>query len=256
MSRIAAITGKGGSGKTTVTALLIRHLIRNGLGPVLAVDADPNSCLDIALGVRVEKTLGGIREEARQIVNTTQTTGLSKPELLRMKIQECLVETEKFDFLSMGRSEGPGCYCYANSVLSAAIGELAKTYPWIVIDNEAGLENLSRRIVQEVDWLVMVSEWTAAGLRTAARLKDLASEMKVAHRKLVLIANRVPDSVSLDEIASAAQSLGAAAFARLGIDPKLSRLGETGGSLLQIASSSISVPKIESLFHELTSNPV
>ena len=118
MSYTIAITGKGGVGKTTVAALVVRRLIASGRRPVLAVDADPNTCLDAALGVKAEHTVGGVREEARVIAGEGNTTGVAKQELLRMKIAQSLVESSDFDLIAMGRPEGPGCYCFANNALA------------------------------------------------------------------------------------------------------------------------------------------
>ena len=159
MAWTLAITGKGGVGKTTLAALAVRWLVERGSGPVLAVDADPNTNLDVLLGVRVATAVGSVREEVRQLAQTqpTSTGGMGKQQLLEMKIQESLIESEKFDLLAMGRPEGPGCYCYANNVLGDAIRRLADDYPAMVIDNEAGLENLSRRIVRRpAEWVKAV----------------------------------------------------------------------------------------------------
>lgn len=251
MSRIVAITGKGGCGKTTVSALLIRRLIERKLGPVLAVDADPNSCLDVALGVQVPGTLGGIREQAKQISNSLETTGLSKSELLRMKIEECLVEMAHFDFIAMGRPEGPGCYCYANNVLSGALRGVSAAYPSIVIDNEAGLENLSRRIVQNVDWMILVSEWTAAGLRTVRRLHDLANEMKVGFNKLAFVANRVPESVGRTEVETVAKQIGAAFWVSLPYDPAIASKSERGENLFEVSPDNPVLAGVDGLLSAL-----
>ena len=189
MSVLIALTGKGGVGKTTVSALLTRRLVDRGLTPVLAIDADPNSCLDAALGLTVSGTVGQAREDVRR--DAQDSPGVSKTELLQMKIAESLAESEGFDLIAMGRPEGAGCYCYANNVLKSVITELAGSYPFVVLDNEAGLENLSRRIVRAVDVLALVSDASNAGLRTLRRLYDLAHEMEIQYGKLVLILNRL-----------------------------------------------------------------
>ena len=190
-SFLIAVTGKGGVGKTTVSALLIKRLIENGRGPVLAVDADPNSCLDAALGVTATGTVGRAREQTRKEAAEAAANGISKQQLLEMKIAESLVEAKGFDLIAMGRPEGSGCYCYANSVLKSVIGKIAGEYPYVVLDNEAGLENLSRRIVQKVDMLILVSDASNAGLETLARLHGLAVEMDISYNKLCLIVNRL-----------------------------------------------------------------
>jgi CO dehydrogenase maturation factor len=200
MSWTLAITGKGGVGKTTLAALAVRWLVENHREPVLAVDADPNTCLDALLGVQVSSAVGSVREEVRQIVQAqaTSTGGMGKQRLLEMKIHQSLAEADSFDLIAMGRPEGPGCYCYANNVLGAAIRRLTDSYPSVVIDNEAGLENLSRRIVQRVDQLLFVTDPSARGLTTARRLYDLAGEMGIDAGAESLVINRVWDDKCLD----------------------------------------------------------
>jgi len=191
MPHTIAITGKGGVGKTTVAALTVTRLIARGRSPVLAVDADPNNCLDAALGVRVSSTLGGVREQAREIAGKGPGAGIPKQDLLNLRIAESLVEARHFDLIAMGRPEGPGCYCYANNVLRQALEQMTQQYPHIVIDNEAGLENLSRRIVRRVQLLVMVGDPSKRGIETVGRLYDLAREMEVAYDRLAIVINRL-----------------------------------------------------------------
>ena len=202
MSYIIAVTGKGGVGKTTFSALLIKNLINSGKTPVLAIDADPNSCLDAALGQKVESTIGKAREDVRQ---EGASPSISTKELLQIKLNESLVEANGFDLIAMGRPEGAGCYCYANDVLKSVIGELSGQYPYVVLDNEAGLENLSRRIVQSVDMMVLVSDASNAGLETLKRLYELALEMEIKFGKLTLVINRTRNqnyTAKLEEIKS------------------------------------------------------
>jgi len=200
MGYICAVTGKGGVGKTMVSALLTRQLIKNGREPVLAIDADPNSCLDSALGVKAGNTVGRAREEVRDAAADAAKSGISKQDLLQYKIAESLVEADCFDLIAMGRPEGAGCYCYANNVLKNVIAEIANEYPYVILDNEAGLENLSRRIVLAVDMLVLVSDASNAGLKTLARLHDLALEMGTEYKKLILVINRLRSGALLDSI--------------------------------------------------------
>jgi CO dehydrogenase maturation factor len=191
MNHLIAVAGKGGVGKTTVAALLVIRLLQRGCRPVLAVDADPNTCLDAALGVKVVKTIGGVREDARKFAEGGMVRGMDKRRFLELRIAESLVESDDFDLLAMGRSEGPGCYCYANNVLKAVLNEMIHQYPYVVLDNEAGLENLSRRIVNKVNLLVMVTDPTGRGFETVRRLHALAGEMEIACDNLAIVVNRL-----------------------------------------------------------------
>jgi CO dehydrogenase maturation factor len=185
-----AVTGKGGVGKTTLAALAIRWLVEQSRGPILAVDADPNSCLDAMLGVEVASTVGRVREDAKQLAQAGLAAGVSKEQWLDIKIQESMVEAEAFDMIAMGRPEGPGCYCYANNVLRGVLDRLAGHYRCVVIDNEAGLENLSRRTFQKVDQMVFVTDPSAPGLTTTRRLYDLCREMGVGAGAMGVVVNR------------------------------------------------------------------
>lgn len=191
MSCLIAVSGKGGVGKTTISAIIVKQLIQNSLYPVLAIDADPNSCLDAALGVKAVKTVGSAREEVRDEAQKGLGAGITKQDLLEMKISESLVEADGFDLISMGRPEGAGCYCYANNVLKSVIGQISGEYPYVVLDNEAGLENLSRRIVQKVNILVLVSDPSNSGLETLLRLHALAGEMNIKYDTLLIFINRI-----------------------------------------------------------------
>lgn len=247
MSYIVAVTGKGGVGKTTFTGILISRLIHNGLHPVLAVDADPNSCLDATLGVTVAKTVGGVREEARLIAEQGMASGISKQQLLQLKIAESLVEADDFDLIAMGRPEGPGCYCYSNNVLKEAIAKLSAQYPYVVLDNEAGLENLSRRIVQKVNLLVMVADPSNRGLETLARLYELTKEMKIGYDKLLLVINRLRRE-ELPAKAAELQALTQADYV-LGLPDnlELATLAEEGRSVWELGEDNEIVIKIDEI---------
>jgi len=193
MTKTVAIAGKGGTGKTTITALLIQYLVENRAGTILAIDADPSTNLNLALGVPVYETVGDIREETLQEVQSGSSLGgMSKPDYLDLKIQQSLVEERDFDLLAMGRPEGPGCYCAANNMLRLSIDRLSKSYDYVVIDNEAGLEHLSRRTTRDVDLLLIVSDPTMRGILAAARAAKLIHELKTRVGDIRLIVNRVP----------------------------------------------------------------
>jgi CO dehydrogenase maturation factor len=250
MSYVIGISGKGGVGKTTLSALIVSRLIARKCAPVLAVDADPNSCLDSNLGVCVEKTIGRVREDARKEAAKGLALGMSKQQMLEMKISESLVEADDFDLIAMGRSEGPGCYCYANNVLKQAINTISNAYPYVVLDNEAGMENLSRRIVQEVDLLVMVADPSRRGLDTLKRLHDVTAEMEIKYDKLALVINRM----RRDELPAYAAELQAATGADILIgipdDLALADLGEAGHDLSGMPADNIVVQRIDQLLTE------
>ena len=196
MSYLIALAGKGGTGKTSIAALTVRYLTENRKGPVLAVDADSNSCLNEALGIAVHTTIGRLREESLQAVRSggERPGGMSMEQLFDYQVQQSVIETKGVDLLVMGRPEGPGCYCAANNIIRKYTDKLAETYPYIVIDNEAGMEHLSRRTTHKVDILLMVSDPTVKGLQTARRINELVDELQLEIEKRILIINRVSDS--------------------------------------------------------------
>lgn len=247
MSKVIAIAGKGGVGKTTLAGLLIARLIKRGRTPVLAVDADPNTCLDAVLGVKVEKTVGGVREEARQIAGQGMAAGTSKQQLLEMKIAESLVEAPDFDLIAMGRPEGPGCYCYANNVLKTAMAQIADSYPYVVLDNEAGLENLSRRLVQKVDLMIMVADPSRRGIETLRRLVDLAREMEIDYGKLGLIVNRLRREALPEEAETLREETQADFLLGLPDDAALADFGEDGKRLQDLPDDNPVVQRIDRL---------
>jgi CO dehydrogenase maturation factor len=251
MSHFIAITGKGGVGKTTISALIVNRLIKRGRTPVLAIDADPNTCLDALLGVKVEKTVGRVREEARDIAGKGMAAGASKQELLEMKIAESLVEADNFDLIAMGRSEGPGCYCYANNVLKSVIREISGNYPYIVLDNEAGLENLSRRIVQEVDVLIIASDPSNRGVETVKRLYELSEEMGIRYKKLVLILNRIRNGNMPDSASELKQAIHADILIHLPDNIEIIELSESGKVIAGLKDDNPVVTKIDELLDKL-----
>ena len=182
------MAGKGGTGKTTISALLIKYLVEKGLTPVLAVDADANENLNELLGLSVETSLGDIRERMK----TETPPGMAKRDYMEMYINRAIIEAKGFDLLVMGQPEGPGCYCMANTILAQVIEGLARSYRYLIVDNEAGMEHLSRLNLRKIHTLFVVSDPSIRGIVTAARIADLTKALKVEVRNKVLVVNRVP----------------------------------------------------------------
>jgi CO dehydrogenase maturation factor len=187
---IIAVSGKGGTGKSMVTSLVIRAL-KMCNKDVLAIDADPDSNLPEALGIDVEKTVGDVREELKKdTASGNLPKEMNKWDILDYKIMESIVETPDFDLLVMGRPEGSGCYCAVNNMLRKIIETLTSNYDIIVIDTEAGLEHLSRRTTQNVDIMLVVTDRSKRGILTAKRIEDLSDELEIQFKKMYLILNR------------------------------------------------------------------
>ena len=191
-----AIAGKGGTGKSTLAALAVRWLTEKKKRPVLAVDADSNVNLNDLLGVPLKETVGAVREEMRRRISALPG-GMTKQQFLEYKIQTGLVEGPGFDLIAMGRPEGPGCYCYANSLLQEILRTLSANYDYVVIDNEAGMEHLSRRTTQAIDDLMIVSDATARGIATAGRISRLLRELETRVGRKHLVLNRIAGPLSL-----------------------------------------------------------
>ena len=195
MSFNIAVAGKGGSGKTSIAGLIIRYLSRNGKGPILAVDADPNANLGESLGLEIGQTIGSIiasfNEEKIKIPQ-----GMTKEAYLEFKLNRAIVESKGLDLVTMGRGEGPECYCYPNLLLRKFIDTLSQNYAYVVMDNEAGMEHLSRRTTQNIDVLMVVSDHSVKGVRTIARIRDIVSELKLVVKRQLVIINFVPDTLN------------------------------------------------------------
>ena len=211
MSINIAVAGKGGSGKTSITSLVIRYLMKNGLSPILAVDADPNANLGESLGLSIKQTIGSIistfNEEKINI-----PPGMTKEAYLEFKLNDAMVESKGLDLLTMGRGEGAECYCYPNLLLRKFMDTLTGSYAYMVMDNEAGMEHLSRRTTQNIDELLLISDHSVKGVRTIARLRDLVTELKLVVKRQSVIINFVPDKID---------PLISEELAKLGIEPTI-----------------------------------
>ncbi|MBN2594817.1 MAG: AAA family ATPase [Sedimentisphaerales bacterium] len=197
MTTTIAISGKGGSGKTTLAAMIIRRLIEQGdSGAVLAVDADPNSCLGLTLGVEPVGIVADVRESARS--KKPSNVGMDRVRMVEYGIHQAITESKGFDLLTMGRPEGPDCYCAVNNMLRMFLDNLSSKYRYVVTDNEAGMEHLSRRTTNNVDLLCIVAEPNPIGSITAKRISDLARQLPISVKRIGVIWNKVPKQFDPD----------------------------------------------------------
>ena len=244
-----AVAGKGGSGKTSLASLVIRHLKQNGSGPVLAVDADPNANLGESLGLGIKQTIGSIiasfNEEKINI-----PSGMTKEAYLEYRLNEALVEGKGLDLLTMGRGEGPACYCYPNLLLRKFIDALADNYAYVVMDNEAGMEHLSRRTTQHVDELLIISNHSVKGVRTVARIKDLVTKLKLHVKRQSVIINFAP--AELDPLVKEELSrLGIAPTATIPLDEEVYNYDLKLKPLLDLPDNSKAVMAVSGLMANL-----
>lgn len=195
MAYTIAMAGKGGVGKTTITGMLIKYMVKNGKSPILAVDADSNFNLNEVLGLKVTDTLGNAREEMKK---GDVPNGMTKDIFISMRLEEAVIETGDYDLIVMGQPEGTGCYCAANTLLLNCLERLSDNYPYIVMDNEAGMEHISRLTTRNVDVLIIVADASRRGLQAAFRINKLAAELNIGVAKSYLILNQVKNSVPDD----------------------------------------------------------
>jgi CO dehydrogenase maturation factor len=244
-----AVAGKGGSGKTTVASLVIRYLMQNSTGPILAVDADPNANLGESLGLSVKETVGSIiatfNEEKINI-----PPGMTKENYLEYRLSQALVESQRLDLVTMGRGEGPECYCYPNLILRKFIDKLADNYAYLVMDNEAGLEHLSRRTTQNVDELLMVSNHSVKGVRAVAQIAELVAELGLQVKRRSVIINSAPPELAPLVIGELSR-LKIEPVARIPLDDEVYQYDLELKSLLDLPDSSPAVRAVNDLMARL-----
>ena len=195
MTHTIAVAGKGGVGKTTTCGMLIDLRCSQRKTPILVVDADANSNLNEVLGVEVETTLGDIREEmarAEMMKDSPIPLGMTKADYAEMKFSSALIEEDDFDMLVMGRTQGKGCYCYVNGVLTSQMNKYYGNYRYMVIDNEAGLEHISRGVLPHVDTLLLISDCSRRGIQAVARIAEMVRDLELKPGQMKLIVNRAP----------------------------------------------------------------
>jgi CO dehydrogenase maturation factor len=245
-----AVVGKGGTGKTTFATLVIKYLREVGRTPILAIDADPSSNLNMALGMELGDTVGQIREDTRdQVTDGTFPPGISKPDWFQYQVLQCVVEGEDVDLLAMGRPEGPGCYCAANHMLREAVDRLGDNYRSVVIDNEAGMEHISRQTTRDVDWLFIISDPSQRGLAAAEHIVRLVASLGTRIEQSGLIINRVAGEVA-PELRERAESVGVPLLGLLPQDQAISRYDAEGRPLMSLDDSSAIYPAVKALLQK------
>jgi len=227
MSTTIAVSGKGGSGKTTLAAMIIRRLREAGRAGILAVDADPNACLGLALGVRPEKTVADLREET--LAGKLPGAETDRQRAFQYALHQAVAEADGFDLLTMGRPEGPKCYCAVNHLLRRYMDEAGGDYRWVVVDNEAGMEHLSRRTTNGVDLLVVVAEPTPVGATTARRIIDLAAHLPITVKRQGVLWNKVAEGAPLPAGADGLPTVG-----RVPLDPAVLDASMRGATVFEL----------------------
>lgn len=245
MAFTIAVSGKGGTGKTTLTGMLINYLVKKGKRPILAVDADANANLNEVLGVDISQTIGEARERMKKDV----PVGMTKDIWFEMQVQQAVIEEEDYDLIVMGRPEGPGCYCAANSLARRFIDILTDNYSYVVIDNEAGMEHLSRLTTQNVDLLFVVSDPTVRGIRTAGRILEVVRELGLNIKELALIVNRVQGEFN-PKMAELSEKIGLKLAGILPADETIAEFDLEGKPTIQLPDNTPTVIKANEIFEK------
>jgi CO dehydrogenase maturation factor len=256
-----ALAGKGGVGKTTIAALMIKYLLRNRPGTVLAIDADPSTNLNIALGMDVECTVGDIREDLLAQVKGSLTTGgaamgtlpggVTKHDYLDYQIRTSLIEGDRCDLIAMGRPEGPGCYCAVNHNLREVIDAIGKNYGYVIIDNEAGMEHLSRRTTRDVDHLIIVSDPSYRGLVAAGRIANFCNELDIQIHHASLVLNRINGEIPAP-ILGQVRSLSIPLLGTVPADRELADLEYNGAPVISLGDDSTVYQAVAALMEKIT----
>jgi len=248
MAYTIAVAGKGGTGKTTVASLIIAQLLDDEKTPILAVDADPNSNLNEWLGVEVEYTLGDLQAEVLK-TKYDLPAGMDKRRYMEFQLQASLVEETGFDMLVMGRTEGPGCYCYVNDILRAFMDKLTPNYSYVVMDNEAGMEHLSRRTTRDVDLLFIVSDESPIGVRSASRIYKMEKSLEVNIIQSYLIINRAHSELP-EPILKEVEKSGLELLGTIPSDEQIVECSLNGKSLLNLPQDSPAKVSIKKLLNQ------
>lgn len=248
---VISVSGKGGTGKTTLAALLLKWLMVNTKEVVLIVDADPATNLPDVLGVELLKTVGHVSKEMKdQIERGTLPVTTPKSDLLEAWVFQTLVEEDRFDLLAMGRSEGEGCYCYVNNVLTRILDTLTKNYAVTIMDMEAGLEHLSRRTDRDVDVMLIVTDPSRMGFQTAKRVKEIIDEVHIGVKHIFLVGNRFDEEV-LNVLKETAKEIDIELAGNLPSDKNVMSYNISGKPLLDLPDDSPAYKAVEEIVEKI-----
>ena len=250
---VTTVVGKGGTGKTTLSGLLVRSLLKGNCTPILAIDADPARGFERILGVEPTETLGDIREELLG-PKSSVPAGMAKQSYLNLRVQSAIAESAGFDLLTMGRPEGPGCYCYVNNLLRSSLDGLVENYPWVVIDSEAGMEHLSRRTAKDVDYLFVVCNGSIGSFETAAQILDLIEELHTRMTHKILILNNLTEDAKREE-RSLLERVDTDRFETVGripYDPEVEKCERMGRALTELPADRPAVLALTEILSEVS----
>jgi len=260
MTTTIAVAGKGGTGKTTVASMIVRYLSERGLGTILAIDADPSSNLHSVLGMDLEETIGDIREDMLDEVQASSGTassmvgGMSKQDYLDYQVRMALVEGNNVDLLAMGRPEGQGSYCAANHMLRTVMDRLGSGYDYVVMDNEAGMEHISRRTTRDVDHLLLVTDPSQRGVTAVRRIVDMVPGLEVNIGNMYIVVNRLPGGQMIPALATVVESIGVELVGTIPNDSVMAEYEFSGRPLVELPDDAQVVQAVYRIADSILSN--
>ncbi len=250
MPKQIAIAGKGGTGKTTLCALITRYIAEEKPGKsILGVDADANANFNEALGLEVDTTISDILEKTKDPREVP--TGMTKERFVEYNLHTALLETDNYDLVVMGNPHGPGCYCYPSDLLRKHLETLRENYDYVVVDNEAGLEHLSRKIVSDVDVLIITSDSTARGIRTAGRVYEIVKSVKIKVGEIYLVVTKAQAEEDVENLKDEIEKTGLTLAAQIPLDPLVAEYDLKGKPLIELPEDSAAYKAVKQLGKKL-----
>ncbi|MEW6621537.1 MAG: AAA family ATPase [Bacillota bacterium] len=249
MTKVIAVAGKGGTGKTTFTSLLIRHLTKKGKGSIFAIDADPNSNLNEALGLKVTKAVSDILEATKDPKAIPE--GMTKHLFIEYMLSQSIIETDMVDLLVMGGPQGPGCYCYPNDILKGNMEKLSSNYDYVLVDNEAGMEHISRGTIKKIDYLFIISDASVRGIRSAGKIKELILTLKSKVNHVYLVVTKIESEDQLSELNSEIKATGLELAGYIPLDNKIIEHDIKGLPLVDLPDTSEAVNAVDNIISRI-----